>query len=215
MQNQSYIPALKFHWLTNIYDSLISTFMPEKEFKNAIIINANIQDNFKVLDFGIGTATLSLMAYQSNSYARYIGIDIDDNILKLAHNKISNSQAKIELVQYQGGKIPFDDDSFDRIISSLVFHHLTDNQKLVAFQEFYRVLKPNGEVHIADWGRANNKIMKGLFHIVQLLDGYDTTTANVDGKLPEIIKSAGFHNVDIKKHFNTILGTLEIFKITK
>jgi len=215
MQNQSYVPALKFHWLTNIYDSLISTFMPEKEFKNAIIINANIQDNFKVLDFGIGTATLSLMAYQSNSYARYIGIDIDDNILKLAHNKISNSQAKIELVQYQGGKIPFDDDSFDRIISSLVFHHLTDNQKLVAFQEFYRVLKPNGEVHIADWGRANNKIMKGLFHIVQLLDGYDTTTANVDGKLPEIIKSAGFHNVDIKKHFNTILGTLEIFKITK
>ncbi len=215
MQNQSYIPALKFHWLTNIYDSLISTFMPEKEFKNAIIINANIQDNFKVLDFGIGTATLSLMAYQSNSYARYIGIDIDDNILKLAHNKISNSQAKIELVQYQGGKIPFDDDSFDRIISSLVIHHLSDNQKLSAFKEFNRILKPTGEIHIADWGRANNKIMKGLFHIVQLLDGYDTTTANVDGKLPEIIKSAGFHNVEIKKHFNTILGTLEIFKITK
>lgn len=111
--------------------------------------------------------------------------------------------------------MPFDNSSFDRIISSLVIHHLSDNQKLSAFKEFNRILKPTGEIHIADWGRANNKIMKGLFYIVQLLDGYDTTTANVDGKLPEIIKSAGFHNVEIKKHFNTILGTLEIFKITK
>jgi ubiquinone/menaquinone biosynthesis C-methylase UbiE len=215
MQNQSYIPALKFHWLTNIYDSLISTFMPEKEFKNAIINNANIQDNFKVLDFGIGTATLSIMAYHNRPNATFYGLDIDDKILEIAKKKITSSNIPIDLIKYNGGILPFDNSSFDRIISSLVIHHLSDNQKLSAFKEFNRILKPTGEIHIADWGRANNKIMKGLFHIVQLLDGYDTTTANVDGKLPEIIKSAGFHNVEIKKHFNTILGTLEIFKITK
>ena len=215
MQNQSYVPALKFHWLTNIYDSLISTFMPEKEFKNTIINNANIQDNFKVLDFGVGTATLSIMAYHNCPNASFYGLDIDDKILEIAKKKITKSNIPIDLIQYKGGVLPFENDSFDRIISSLVIHHLSDDQKLSAFKEFNRILKPTGEIHIADWGRANNKIMKGLFHIVQLLDGYETTSANVDSKLPEIIKNAGFHNVEIKKHFNTILGTLEIFKITK
>jgi ubiquinone/menaquinone biosynthesis C-methylase UbiE len=215
MITNNYIPALKFHWLTNIYDSLISIFMPEKEFKNAIINNANIQDNFKVLDFGIGTATLSIMAYHNCPNASFYGLDIDDKILEIAKKKITSSNIPVDLIQYNGGILPFENASFDRIISSLVIHHLSDDQKLLAFKEFNRILKPNGEIHIADWGRANNKIMKGLFHIVQLLDGYDTTSANVDGKLPAIIKTAGFHNVEIKKHFNTILGTLEIFKITK
>ena len=33
-----YIPALKFHWLTNIYDWLIGNFMPEKQFKSTIYL---------------------------------------------------------------------------------------------------------------------------------------------------------------------------------
>lgn len=41
--NQKYIPALKFHWLTKIYDWLIGTFMPEKAFKAALLHNAEIK----------------------------------------------------------------------------------------------------------------------------------------------------------------------------
>ena len=45
--NQKYIPALKFHWLTKIYDWLIGTFMPEKAFKENIQGRVNI---FFVID---------------------------------------------------------------------------------------------------------------------------------------------------------------------
>lgn len=213
MRTQNYIPALKYNWLTGIYDWLIKTFMPEKKFKGAVIENARIQNGYSILDFGTGTATLSIMASQVNSNAVYKALDIDEKILGLARRKIAKANAPVELIKYDGGRLPFADQSFDRVISSLVIHHLTTGQKLEAFQEFKRVLKPGGEVHLADWGEASNFLMRLLFHLVQLLDGYKTTNDHVKGRLPGIIKSAGFNKVSASQEFNTILGTVQIFKI--
>lgn len=213
MSREKYIPSLKYNWLTGIYDWLIRTFMPEKKFKGAVIENANIQNEYSVLDFGVGTATLSIMASQISPNALYKGLDIDGKILGIARKKIDAANAPVELIKYDGGKLPFSDQSFDRIISSLVIHHLTTEQKQEAFQEFKRILKPGGEVHIADWGKASNFLMRLMFHFVQFLDGYKTTNDNVKGRLPEIMRSAGFNMVNIVKHFNTVLGTVEIFRL--
>lgn len=213
MSNEKYIPALKYNWLTGIYDWLIRAFMPEKKFKGAVIENANVQNGYAVLDFGVGTATLSIMASQSNPGAVYKGIDIDEKILRIARKKVEAVNAPVELIKYNGGKLPFADKSFDRVISSLVIHHLTTEQKQEAFQEFRRILKTGGEVHIADWGKASNFFMRLMFHFVQFLDGYKTTNDNVKGRLPEIMRSAGFNTVNIVKHFNTALGTVEIFRL--
>lgn len=213
MKNKSYIPALRFHWLTNIYDWLVGVLMPEKEFKNALLQNANIQDNYTVLDFGIGTATLSIMAYQFNPKANYKGLDIDRGIIKIAKQKIENANATIELLKYDGGILPFSDNSIDRIITSLVIHHLTTEQKLEAFCEFKRILKHDGELHVEDWGKASNFLMRLMFNVVQLLDGYKITNDNVKGKLPNIIKQARFEQITISQKFNTVLGTVEIFQI--
>ena len=83
MNNGNYIPAMRFHWLTRV-------LMPEKESKNALLHNANIQDNYTVLDFGIGTATLSNMAYKFNPKANYRRLDIHCGMLKITkHHKTS------------------------------------------------------------------------------------------------------------------------------
>lgn len=213
--NQKYIPALKFHWLTKIYDWLIGTFMPEKAFKTALLQNAEIKAQYQVLDFGVGTATLSIMAHNFNNKAVYQGIDIDDKILNIAKQKIEKDKLPIQLLKYDGGVLPFETNSMDRVISSLVIHHLTDEQKIEAFKEFKRILKPNGEVHIADWSKPTSFIMRLCFHLVQFLDGYKTTSANVKGKLPTIIKDAGFSKVEITHNFNSILGTVGIFKVNQ
>ena len=215
MAHNQYIPALRFHWLSNIYDWLISKFMPEKKFKTQLIKNADIQSNYKVLDFGTGTATLSIMAYESRPDAKYTGIDIDDKILLIANKKISAKKAKIELIKYDGGHLPFSDNTFDRVITSLVIHHLTTEQKTEVFKEFRRTLKPGGELHIADWGKAANLLMRFLFHIVQLIDGYKRTNDNVQGLLPMFLSDAGFHFVKSTQHFNTIFGTIQLLKSKK
>jgi len=60
--NKNYIPALKYDWLTRIYDPVLQLTMPERKFKSALINQMKIQANDKVLDFGCGSLTLSIMA---------------------------------------------------------------------------------------------------------------------------------------------------------
>ena len=47
-------------------------------------------------------------------------------------------------------KLPFDRGSFDRIVTTYAFHHLTDIEKEFALKEMLRVLKCHGEIIIGD-----------------------------------------------------------------
>ena len=79
---------------------------------------------------------------------------MDEKILSIAFEKIEKDQLTIPLIQYDGISIPFAEGHFDRVISSLVFHHLSDYQKATAFSEILRVLITGGRLHFADWGLA-------------------------------------------------------------
>lgn len=57
--------------------------------------------------------------------------------------------------------------------------------------------------------------MRGAFYLVQILDGFKTTTDNVKGLLPEYINQAGFEDVTETKSFATMLGTLSLYKSIK
>jgi len=108
-------------------------------------------------------------------------------------------------------ELGFPDQSFDCVVSSLLFHHLTTKRKLETLAEIKRVLKPGGELHIADWGKAQNFLMRGAFLIVQLLDGFTTTSESVEGELLEYIELAGFANAGETQRFKTIFGTLSLY----
>src|SRR3546814_19245092 len=82
-------------------------------------------------------------------------------------------------------------DLFDRMTSSLVFHHLTTTQKRTAGAEARRVLAAEGELHVADWVQAANPLMRALFWSVQLLDGVEITREHAHGRLAELLTSGG------------------------
>lgn len=212
MNSENYIPALRWNWLTRLFDPLISITMPERKFKMALIEQAAILPHHRILDFGIGTATLSLMIKETKPSSDVSGVDVDEKILCIAEKKIKKAKAKIFITKYDGVKLPYSDICFDRVLTSLVFHHLTAEQKHNSLVEIKRVLKPNGELHIADWGKASSVLMRSLFFFVQLLDGFKTTSDNVKGLLPSYIENAGFKKVEIKRNYATIFGTLTLYK---
>ena len=104
--------------------------------------------------------------------------------------------------------LPYRDSSFDRVVASLFFHHLTTPNKVRTLSEMHRVLKLSGELHVADWGRAKNKFMRTAFLLVQLLDGFDTTSDNVNGLLPTLIAGSGFDDVTETASYMTMLGNI-------
>ncbi len=211
-ETNNYIPALKYDWLTRFYDPILNLTMPEKKFKAALILQAGIEEHHKVLDFGCGSATLSMMAKQMSPNAKISGVDIDPNNIAIAKSKISEFQTDIHIDKYDGVVLPYEDNSYDRVISSLVFHHLNAGQKSNSLMEIKRVLKPGGELHIADWCKAKNMVMRGAFYLVQILDGFETTTDNVKGLLPKYIGEAGFEDVRETRFFNTAFGTLGLIR---
>ncbi len=212
MESNKYIPALRFNWLTKIYNPLIAFTMPELKFKAALISQADIKPNHYVLDFGIGTATLSILLRKNQPECHIDGVDVDENIIKIAKEKIEKEKAQIVISKYDGIILPYEDNTFDRVITSLVFHHLDREQKLNSLKELKRVLKPSGELHIADWGKATSLLMRTLFYLVQVLDGFKTTNDNVKGLLPHYIESVGFSKVTLTKNYSTIFGTLSLYK---
>ena len=101
------------------------------------------------------------------------------------------------------------------MVSSLFFHHLCWRDKQRTAQELFRVLKPGAELHIADWGRAENALMRGLFLSIQLLDGFKNTQDNVSGKLIELFEQAGFLKVSQQQTYSTIYGSMALYSAIK
>ncbi|WP_428665272.1 class I SAM-dependent methyltransferase [Runella sp.] len=212
---EHYIPALKYHFLTPLYDWFIRLTMPEKKVKTQLIQQADLRAGETVLDFGCGTATLTLLMEELHPDCSIVGLDVDPQILAIADKKAKLKNSSVQLKAFEGRTIPFPNNTFDKVLSSWVFHHLTTEQKSNAFREIHRVLKPKGELHIADWGKAENWLMRFLFFIVQVVDNFYTTNDNVRGKIPHLLSQEGFQKVEQKGNQSTLFGTLTYLKVPK
>lgn len=212
---QRYIPALGHHWLTPAYDVVVGATTRELTFKSALIEQANLSGADQVLDLACGTGTLTLWIKQRYPHIDITGIDGDPNVLALAARKMQVANLTLQLDHGLSFSLPYADASFDRVVSSLFLHHLSWPDKQRTARELFRVLRPSGELHIADWGRATGPIMRAAFLLVQLLDGFATTQANVEGRLIELLQDAGFSDVAERETFTTVFGTLSLYSAVK
>lgn len=211
MATQQYIPALTYHWLTKLYDPILDITMPERKIKAYMIEEADFKPEQRVLDFGCGSLTLSILAKKSHPATEFVGVDVDEKILLIAREKATHEGVDIPAIRYDGSVLPFKDSSFDHVMSSLVFHHLTTEQKASALLEIKRVLKHSGQLHIADFGAPASMFQRIGFYLIQFLDGFKTTTGSMKGVLPDLIFQAGFFCKEIK-HFKTAFGTVRLTK---
>lgn len=213
--SNSYTSALGYHWLTRFYDPAVRLTTREATFKQALLQQASIQDGHQILDLACGTGTLVVLLKRAQRGAEVFGLDADAEALTLARTKLQEAGVKAQLDQGLASALPYSAGSFDRVFSSLFFHHLASEFKLKAMREVLRVLRPGGEFHIADWGKPTGVAMRLAFVAVQLLDGFATTADNVNGLLPEFLGVAGFEKVEVTNCYSTTLGTLSLYRASR
>jgi ubiquinone/menaquinone biosynthesis C-methylase UbiE len=210
-----YVPALRFRWLTPAYDVVVRATTRERTVKTALIGQASLAGGQRVLDLACGTGTLTIWMKQRCPEATVVGIDGDAGILAIAARKARVAHAAVQFDHGLSYRLPYPDGKFDRIVSSLFFHHLSWNDKLRTARELFRVMRPGGELHVADWGRATGPLMRAGFVAVQLLDGFRNTQDNVAGRLVEVFDSAQFAESAQTRTFSTAFGTLALYRAIK
>lgn len=215
VKNEKYIPALSYDLLTPLYDPVVRLTTREGEVKKALIEQSKIETARRVLDLACGTGTLTVLIKNAAPQAEVVGIDADQKILEIAEAKAKKAGVDVRFQKELSFDLPYPNESFDRVFSSLFFHHLTRENKLETFGEVRRVLKSGGEFHIADWGLPANFAMRFASYFIQLLDGFETTGDNFNGLLPEQLKDAGFEAIEETNYFNSAFGTIRLLRSCK
>jgi ubiquinone/menaquinone biosynthesis C-methylase UbiE len=200
---------LRFGWLTPVYDPVLRRMMPEVALKQQLIAQAQTAAGQRVLDLGAGTGTLTVMIKQTCPDADVVGLDGDPRVLTLAREKATAAGVTIRFDQGLATALPYDDGAFDRILSSLMLHHLTAEEKLHALGEARRVLRPGGELHVLDFGPPQNAPAWLLSLLFRRLE---RTADNIAGRLPGMFRQAGFSAVEQTEQYMTILGTLALYR---
>ncbi len=153
---------------------------------------AGIQPGHTVLDVGCGTGNLTLTAETAGGRDGHVyGIDASPEMIERARQKAAHAGSAVVFDVGLIEKLPFPDAMFDRVINRLVIHHLPDDLKMSGFSEILRVLKPGGELLIADFMQPKNHVLN---HITGALVGSHMMESDV-WRVPSMLEKAGFTDV--------------------
>jgi ubiquinone/menaquinone biosynthesis C-methylase UbiE len=157
-----------------------------------ILSKENINTNSFILDFGCGTGNYAC-AIKKLTNANVFGVEPSDGMRQKAQEKTKD----IEFRKGDHNSIPFNNDFFDLIYMTDVIHHIPDLKSM--FTEFFRVLKPNGEIGILT--ESHEQIEKRFYSVY-----FPATVTAEKGRypdIPDIISSANQSGFLLNENINT------------
>ena len=148
--NRTFLPAAGLDFLLPLYDPMVKLLGAERARKK-LFDQASVQPHHRVLDIGCGTGTLVVAIKGWLPSVEVVGLDPDPKALARSRRKAERAGVSIRFDQGFANALPYSDGSFDRVFSSLMFHHLPQDAKPTAMREVRRVLKPGGSLHLLDF----------------------------------------------------------------
>ena len=112
-----------------------------------LVSRVGVSEGDDVLDVACGTGNATIPAALAG--ATTTGLDITPELFEDARRRATEAGVEIELVEGDAEELPFDDESFDVVLSTFGCMFAPDHQ--AAASEIARVLRPGGRAGIAAW----------------------------------------------------------------
>jgi ubiquinone/menaquinone biosynthesis C-methylase UbiE len=151
------------------------------------VLQADLRPGQRVLDIGCGTGSLAVLVKQLFPEVEVVGVDPDVKALARAARKAGRAVVTVQLDRGFSDALDYPDESFDRVFSSFMFHHLDLDEKARTLREVQRVLKGDGRLHLLDFGGPDAAGVRGLHSHRRLVD-------NDERRVLNLMMDAGFAN---------------------
>ena len=163
--------ALFYKTMSKFYDLLDVIYFGKYDTGPRRVVNEAIEDNDNILDLCTGTGTNAVNIAKKNASVKIVGIDISNNMLAVAKSKLKKGKLlNVEFFLMDAGEMSFENESFDKVLLSLVLHEMEEEIAASIINEAIRVLKPNGEILITEWERSRSFFRKVVFSPIEVLE---------------------------------------------
>lgn len=183
-----YLPACGHDRWLPLYDPL-QRLLGLRSVQRAVARAAAIRPGQRVLDVGCGTGSLLLEVVRRHPDVEAFGLDPDPKALARARRKARRARVAIRWDQGYAQRLPYPDDSFDVVLSTLMFHHLDAEDQDAVLVETLRVLRPGGALLLADLDERGHR---GLAHRAARRGRLAGAIAE---DIPRRMREAGFDSV--------------------
>jgi ubiquinone/menaquinone biosynthesis C-methylase UbiE len=112
-----------------------------------VVERAGVEPGMDVLDVACGTGNATIPAAKAG--ARVTGLDFAPALLEIARERCADAMVEIDFVEGDAQELPFEDASFDRVVSTFGHMFAPDHERTAA--EMKRVLRPGGAIAFACW----------------------------------------------------------------
>ena len=114
---------------------------------DTVLERAGVAPGMDVLDVACGTGNATIPAAKAG--ARVTGLDFSPRLLEVARERSADAMVEIDWVEGDAQELPFEDASFDRVVSCFGHMFAPDHEQTAA--EMKRVLRPGGAIAVACW----------------------------------------------------------------
>ena len=112
-----------------------------------VVERAGVAPGMEVLDVACGTGNATIPAARAG--ARVTGLDFQPELLEIARERCADAMVEIDFVEGDAQELPFEDATFDRVLSTFGHMFAPDHERTAA--EMRRVLRPGGAIAFACW----------------------------------------------------------------
>lgn len=181
------------HHMAWVYDLGCYLVGMGARFRHETLQFAQLKPGDCVLDVGCGTGVLTRLAAELvGSEGEVVGIDPSEEMIQVAKRSAAKRHSEADFQLGVIESLPFTDERFDIVLSSMMLHHLPPELKVTGLQEILRVLKPGGRLMVIDVDKPTGIMGRVLMFPWRKAPAVKD---NLAGHVSEFIQNAGFLKV--------------------